>query len=411
MPLDSGRSARAVVLFSVALGVALLALGCDGSAERVVPTAQMLPGRFALEISAFGELEAANSTSIESPRGLRGQQRIAWIAEDGTRVDEGEIVVTLDAADMQQRMQKHRDEIRKFEWQLEQKNLELQKEASNLEGDLVLLRRELTDAEQTAPKDEELFSRHEIVEAAVDIDLIETKIAHREREQSRGTEKAKAELDILRLQSQQEQMRLDRLEEGMAQLEVKAPHGGVFVRGRSWQGEKMRVGHTMWGGQTLGEIPDVSTMQAKIWVLESEAAGLAEGLSAKITLDAHPDITVDGNVKTIQPIANPLDRQSPVKYFEVVLDLERTLPEVMKPASQVRARVFVADEEEVLSVPNQAIFGDGGKSWIFVQQGASFEKREVTTGQRSVTRTVIEGGLQPGDVIALVDPTADTGAG
>jgi multidrug efflux pump subunit AcrA (membrane-fusion protein) len=151
-------------------------------------------------------------------------------------------------------------------------------------------------------------------------------------------------------------------------------------------------------------LPDLSEMEAKVWVLEAEAAGLAEGLETRVILDAHPGSSLAGKVKTIEPIANPIEEDSPVKYFEVILSLERTEPEMMKPASQVQVTILVTQEESALAVPNQAIFVEEGEPWVYVRGAQGFEKRRVELGQRSVSRTVISAGLEPGERIALVSP-------
>ena len=41
---------------------------------------------------------------------------------------------------------------------------------------------------------------------------------------------------------------------------------------------------------------------------------------------------------------------------------------------------------------------------MYVANGAAFDKRKVELGQRSVSRTVIKSGLEPGERIALVMP-------
>jgi hypothetical protein len=388
------------------LGAVLLLAACAIGAPPAVPLVEVRSGPFEVRIPAFGELQAAKTTMIKIPATLRGVQRIAWIAPDGAQVGADEAVARLDSDQIDRRLDRLRNELRKLDFKLEAMQQQLAKERMEIESQLALLAQEREDSVATQPRDERLFSRHEIIEARIDIELIETKIAHFETQRERTTSKERTELEILRLQRETEQVQIDQLESARRQLEVRAPHAGFFIRGTTHRGEKMRIGMQLWGGQPLGELPDLSEMEAKIWVLESEAAGLAEGLEARVTLDAHPGVEIPGEVETIQPIANPIDEDSPVKYFEVVMILERTDPEIMKPAGQVHVTILVAREEEALAVPNQAIFVDGGEPCVYVVSGAGFDKRRVELGQRSISRTVIRAGLEPGDRIALVDPDA-----
>jgi len=319
-------------------------------------------------------------------------------------VKEDEPVARLDSDQIDERLQRLRNTLRKLDFQLEAKVQELAKEKAEIESQLVLLGQERKDAAATQPRDMRLFSRQEIIEAEINLELIETKIAHFETQRERAIEKERTELEILRLQRETEQVQIDQQESARRQLEIRAPHTGFFIRGENWRGEKMRIGMQLWAGQSLGELPELSEMEAKVWVLESEAAGLAEGLETTVTLDAHPGIEIPGKIKTIQPIANAIEEDSPVKYFEVVMSLGHTDPKIMKPASQVQVTILVAREEEALAVPNQAIFVEDGEPWVYVANGGGFERRKVELGQRSVSRTVITAGLVPGENIALTDP-------
>lgn len=388
----------------VALAAAA-AFGCGGGDALVVPTAVVEPARFEMRIRATGELQSARATTLELPRSLRGMQRVAWLADEGAVVREGEVVCELDADPIAREMEQLRNRMAKVDSKIRAKREQLNKERKQLEGQLSLLEHERDDAIATAPKDESIFSRHTIIEAKIDLELIETKLAHTQEQLERAKDKARTEMEILSSERKTSSTRLEQLQEAREQLIVRAPHDGFFLPGRTWQGEKVRVGMELMGGRPIGQLPDLSEMEATLHVLEAEAAGLATDLETEISIDAHPGLTVAGTVKQVQPVANPLDRQSPVKYFDIVVKLEQTDPERMRPGGQVTATIFVKREENVLSVPNQAIFVEAGEPWVYVRNGGSrFERRAVKLGERSLSRTVIAEGLQSGDRVALVDP-------
>ena len=91
--------------------------------------------------------------------------------------------------------------------------------------------------------------------------------------------------------------------------------------------------------------------------------------------------------------------------------LERTDPATMKPGAQVHANIRVTEQDAALTVPNQAIFVEGGAPWVYVRDGGGFERRRVELGQRSVSRTVITDGIEAGDRVALADPEPDDAGG
>jgi multidrug efflux pump subunit AcrA (membrane-fusion protein) len=95
-----------------------------------------------------------------------------------------------------------------------------------------------------------------------------------------------------------------------------------------------------------------------------------------------------------------------VQYFEVVLELERTEPEFMKPGQRVRAELRFEELEDVLSIPREAVIEeDDGDKIVYVRKGWDYEPVEVELGSSALGRIVVESGLEEGDVIALADPT------
>jgi len=381
-------------------------LGCAAEGDAFVPTFEVELDTFEMRIHAFGELQAAKATPLELPRSLRGLQRVARLADEGQTVLEGEIVCELDATPIDREIDTRQNNIAKIDLQLEAKRQELVKERHKLEGQLTLYRQERVDAVATAPRDETIFSRHEIIEASIDLELIDTKLAHTEEQLQRLDSNEKTELEILLSQRRTEQTRLDQQLEAREQLAIRAPHDGIFLPGRTWQGETIRVGMEIFGGQPIGQLPDLAAMEAKLNVLEAEAAGLADALPGEVRLDAFPGFSVTGKLSQIQPVANPLDRRSPVKYFEVVMSLDETDVTRMRPGAQVEATIFVKQKDEQLSVPNQVIFIENGEPWVYVRRGGSFERRSVELGERSLSRTIVTAGLEPGETVALVDPFA-----
>jgi len=183
---------------------------------------------------------------------------------------------------------------------------------------------------------------------------------------------------------------------------VRAPHDGIFVLKRVW-GRKPEVGRMVWGGNAVAELPKLEAMEAKVYVLEADAGGLEVGIPGSVVLDAYPDQTYSAEVKHADALAQRRNRQSPVQYFQVTLELERTDP-VMKPGQRVQAELILDERADVLTVPPQAVFEDDGKKVVYVHGGDDFESREVELGPAGLGRVVIESGLREGDLVALRDP-------
>jgi hypothetical protein len=103
-------------------------------------------------------------------------------------------------------------------------------------------------------------------------------------------------------------------------------------------------------------------------------------------------------------VAKPRNPQSPVKYFETTLSLERTEAAFMRPGQRVQAVLRLEEREGVLAIPRAALFEKDGRRLVYRGSGGRFAPVEVTLGASSAARVVVEQGLQAGDRIALRDP-------
>jgi multidrug efflux pump subunit AcrA (membrane-fusion protein) len=222
---------------------------------------------------------------------------------------------------------------------------------------------------------------------------------------------ASAERSLGEIDAGKAQLKLAIAEKGLRSLRLVAPHDGLVVLERSWRGETTFVGDTLWPGQKIAELPELSQLEARVFVLEADGAGLKPGLSARVAIEGRPGEEHPATVSKVEPLAKTRDWQSPVKYFETVLSLARTDPSFMKPGQRVRAIVRLEEAKGVLAIPRGAVFDKDGKRVAYRREGASFVPVEVTIGRQSISRVVVDSGLRAGDRVALRDPTRKPSSG
>ena len=63
--------------------------------------------------------------------------------------------------------------------------------------------------------------------------------------------------------------------------------------------------------------------------------------------------------------------------------------------------IVTAARRTAISLPLAAVLDDGGKSVVFVADGNSYSKREVTLGLKSNDRVEIVAGLKEGDRVVV----------
>ena len=81
---------------------------------------------------------------------------------------------------------------------------------------------------------------------------------------------------------------------------------------------------------------------------------------------------------------------------------------LLRPGMLADVEITVEKIPDAISVPNQAVFEKAGRTIVYVENTAThrFDERVVKLAKRSESVMVIADGLQPGETIALGDPTA-----
>lgn len=402
---------RSVLRASSGLAAWLLTsgIGCkrDDVDKPKIPTLSIERSEvFVREVKADGTLRAVQATPLTSPQDARMPMKVAWLAEDGSRVDEGDVVVRFDATEMERTLENSLDDVSMAERKI--RKVSVTGSASKHKRDATA---ELADSEAEVARefesdDEQILSRNEIIESTIDVDLAEAKAAHSRQVKRIESNVSTNELELHRIEKEQSAREVAQARDALQKLQVTAPHAGIVVLNRDWRGRMKRVGDTVWPGQKIAELPLVSEMEAEVYVLEADAGSLAEGQPAQVVVDAHPGKRYSAKVERVDTLAKPRHSEVPVHYFAVTLQLEQTDPDTMRVGARVRTVIHI-EQPDAIVIPRQAIFDVDDKRVVYRREGKSFQPVEVELGVSSAGRVVIEQGLNPGDEIALRDPTKD----
>ncbi|MFQ5789552.1 MAG: efflux RND transporter periplasmic adaptor subunit [Acidobacteriota bacterium] len=375
------------------------------AAEDDVPVFKVRREAFVHEVTAEGVLKAAQSTPLTAPATRRGPMRIAWMIEDGSPVQAGDVVVRFDPTDMEKKLLDGKVELATAESKIKQKRTESDAAVKNLTRDADLARQELDMAGEFQSKDPEIFSRADIIESEIDEKLAARRVEHAERSRTTRQTLSKAEIDLLAIERRKAELKIQQARQGLTALEIRAPHDGIVVFRRDWLGNIRQVGDVVMRAQPLAEIPALDEMEAEVHVLEADAGGLSVGRPAVVVLEADQGASYNAEIKHVESLPKPRVRGVPVQYFAVTLKLERTEPAMMRPGQRVRATLMLDKRPQALVVPRQAVFENENKKIVYRRRKGRFEPVEVTLGPSSIGRIVVEEGLDEDDVIALRDPT------
>jgi HlyD family secretion protein len=392
------------------MGLTALLAACSRKTDDIA-TFKVEPMTFARRVTAEGTLKPVKATPLAVPQNATSPMKVSWIADDGALLHKGDVVARFDAAEFEDLLLRGNEDRSTATNKLEKANAESAATRTNLGRDARLAQSELEAAQRFKFDDAEIFSRYARIEAEVDQNLASSRKRHAVEVLGVRENLSRVEHDLLAIEDRRAGIKIKQAEEGLQALQISAPHDGILVLQRNWRGDMSRVGDTMWRGQPIGEIPELTSMQAEVFVLEADAAGLAIDQKATLFLEADSRTMFKGKIKSVDKVARPRIPRQPVQYFGVTVELERTDPRLMKPGARVRATLEIENQSNAFAIPRQALFEKEGKKLVYRKKNDAFEPVEVTIGSSSAGRVVVTKGLAKNDEIALEDPTREAGPG
>jgi HlyD family secretion protein len=379
-----------------------------------VPVTAVVRRDYVRTVPAEGNLHAVHSTAVSVPvvgRGGGQLMKIGWLAPDGSRVHAGEVVLRFDTTDIEQALADAAGDMATARTKMEKERSGDQAVLASLERDAAVAERELAVARQFLKKDATVFSHHDILKSEIDQVLAGEKQRLAHAEEATSVEQQRAGMALLDVDLRKAATKMDQARAALAAIAVSAPHDGVLVLRHDGLGGQPHVGDTAWPGQVLAEIPDLSVLQADVYVLEADAFGLAAGLPATVEVESDPGRELAAQVTRVASVPKPRLRGSPVQYFEVTLRFAGAAPPTLKPGERVRAVLRVAERRGALLVPRQSIVERDGRQVVFRwRPGAGWSAAPVVLGPADAATAVVVAGLGAGDVVALRDPNLPVGA-
>ncbi len=412
------------VLGGVWLGGHLLP---EEAASSSIPTYPVQQGEFVIALKLKGgELESVEAENIVAPR-VRGQLKIVELFPEGEQVAVGDLLVQFEQTDFQKRVLDAEQQVESSKADLE-KTLATQKaEIAKLEAEIANEEANLRLAELTV---ERMAFEATVQKEEAEIEAHKAKLSHQQAIEKLAAQKIvnAAEVKKRQLEIERDERELAKARADLASTTIKAEKPGLVVYGKVWKGErpeKIRVGDEIWGGVNVISLPDLSQMQVKTYVNEVEVDKLDTGQVATIKLDALPEPTFHGKIKSIASLGREKEGEKNVKVFDVIIHIdERDVR--LKPGMTATCHVVVetipprptAAPDSVqnqaaevataaampLYIPLDAVFEQDGRTLVYRLAGGQPEQRQVTLGHKNEDFVIVEEGLAPGDRVALRDP-------
>jgi len=356
-----------------------------------------------ITVPAKGELFAAKATNIAAPMTRRGMQNIAWLAPEFTRVKKGDVIARLDGEAMMIKSRDKQNELAITQEEIIEKNASLNQQISAIKKDIGMIEQEKNFADQFSIDDVRIQSKLQILDQMQNAEYLGSKQEYLHWKNDSFSESSQGELGLLKMREQQHQSKITQFDESLALLEIRAPHDGLLTYKANWRGEKPREGQTLWPGQKIAQLPDITNMKAKLLVFENEAINLKAEQSVTFYLNVDANKQYTGKIETVAPFPKSVKRGNPQKFFEVTVVLNEQQPDLFLPGRKLEATIEVASLADNVIIPLQSVFTKEQQTVVYIYQDGEFVETPVTLGQSSLSHVEITKGLESGVQISLTN--------
>jgi HlyD family secretion protein len=369
-------------------------------------TAKVKKGNFPIEVTTTGELVAKSSEKIYGPAGLRQiqiwQVKIQDIIPDGTVVDSGQYVATLDRTEISNKIKDEETNLEKLESQMTKTRLDTSLELRSARDELINLKYALEEKKITLEQ-----SKYEppatIRQVEIELEKSQRGFEQAEKNYKLRYQKAVANMQEVSASYNQAQRKLQQMNDVLKQFNVLAPKAGMVIYKRNWDGNKMGIGATMNAWENIvAELPDLSEMMSKTYINEIDISKVKVGQQVQIGIDAFPEKKFSGKVIEVANIGEQL-QNSNAKVYEVRIVVNE-FDSILRPAMTTKNKILTSVVDSVIFIPIEAIFNNDSTVFVYKKNGGSVTRQQVIVGQSNENEIIIRAGLQAEEEVLLVPP-------
>ncbi|MBI3404492.1 MAG: HlyD family efflux transporter periplasmic adaptor subunit, partial [Acidobacteria bacterium] len=211
----------------------------------------------------------------------------------------------------------------------------------------------------------------------------------------------KADLRVLEIRRDRSQATMRYAEGNSEKMAIKSPIEGLVVINSVWKGGSMGEvleGDEVRPGLPIMQVVNPKSMEVRARVNQADMPFLKVGQLAQFHLDAFPDLVFSGKLERVAAMGTASNMNDYVRSFSAVFSIVGNDPHLLPDlASAVDAELERL--RGTLIVPRDAVETEGGKSYVRVQHGSNWERREVKIVAENNVEFALESGLEAGDVV------------
>ena len=375
--------------------------------DTSVLTTKVKKGTFEVLVYSSGQLETESSDHINIPEKLKDRQTMIYnltitdLIEEGSYVDSGDYVATLDHQAVEEQLKNSIDELETALTEYNDSKIDSNLTLSN-QRDLIV-NADLDLEERRIAVEESVYeSPSEQKKVKMDYDK-----ALRKLEQTKKAYELKTQQEINKVKRKyinyrQIKERVEAQEELKNSLIIYSHRSGIIsYYKQEWGGVTKTGSYVSMYNPVIATFPNMDSLITKTYINEIDIALIKQGQKVKIGIDAFPEKELTGEVSAVANMGQVMPN-SDAKVFEVKIKVNGSDPD-LKPAMTTSNTIQVNTLENAMYVPIESVFSNDSMAYVFPVGGKEI-KQVVETGEENENFVVIQQGLEEGQEIYLLEP-------
>ena len=370
-------------------------------------TVSVQRGTFNALIFSSGQLESEKSESINIPEKLNDRNLRIWelaithMVEEGTVVDSGNYVATLDHKAVEEQIKLAQDDMDKMLSEYEDSKIDSNLNLSNQRDVIVNARLDLT--EKKIIVDESVYESPSIrKKASMDLDKAQRKLEQEQKAYGLKKQQEVNKVERKYINYRQVSERSGELQKLFDALEITAPKAGIITYFKYPWGEIIKTGSKVGPyNSIIASIPDMTNLISRTYINEIDISKVKVGQNVKIGIDAFPDKQLTGQVTSVANIGQAMPN-SDAKVFEVKIKIfgqDKDLKPAMTTSNAIDAGLF----KDTLMVATDAVFENDSLKFVYLGKDNPV-KQIVWLGDENENYVLVKKGLKENDVVWLSEP-------
>lgn len=354
-----------------------------------VQIAKVTVGEFEDFIPVRARVTPFRTVFLDAIEGGRVERRLV---EDGTMVEEGQLIIELSNTGLQLDVMRNEAEVtqqlnnmRTIELQLEQNRLSHKRNLVEINHEIIKLTRQVE-------RQRVLFNQNNISQSVMDdtedsLNYFQQRLAVTLESQATDARLQETQMAFLKESGGRLEENLIFARNNMDKLNVRAPVAGKL------SGLDVEIGQSVTRGGRLGQIDDPNNFKLSANIDEYYLGRVDVGQVVGFNRD-NTDYSM--RINKIYPQVNN-------GQFEVDMVFTDHQPGGIRRGQSIQTQLTLSDSNQAVLIPNSAFYQDTGGNWVFVvsEKGSEAVKRNVRLGRNNVNYIEVLSGLEIGESVII----------